>query len=58
MQPAIVYDLEDPSGVAQIWTHAILAREMIENDPKRYTRELPPGTKLGPKSGLNRIVLV
>jgi hypothetical protein len=53
----VIFDLEDPSGVAEIKTDALSAAEMIERDPKRYVRTLPPGAKLGPKHGLDRIVL-
>jgi hypothetical protein len=52
----IIYDLKHETGVAEILTDGLTAAEMIEHDP-RYVRELPPGTKLGPKSGIDRIVL-
>jgi hypothetical protein len=57
----IIYDLKHESGVAEIcigYDAAIRADEMIENGKGRYVRKLPPGTKLGPRSGIDgRIVL-
>jgi hypothetical protein len=47
MQPAIVYDLKGETGVEQIVTHSVRVLEMLERDPARYTRTLPPGAKLG-----------
>jgi hypothetical protein len=56
---AIIYDLKHESGIAEIVIDALSAREMIERDPERYKalKDLPPGTKLGPKRGQDRIVL-
>jgi hypothetical protein len=53
----IINDLDHESGVAEIKTDALSAAEMIERDPKRYVRALPPNVKLGPRRGLDRIVL-
>jgi hypothetical protein len=39
-------------GVAEIST---TQADIVENGRGRYLRELPPGMKLGPRSGLNRI---
>jgi hypothetical protein len=55
--PTIIFDLDDPSGPAEILMHDIDAREYIERDPRRYVRELPKGKTFGPRSGVNgRIV--
>jgi hypothetical protein len=56
MQAVTIYDLKHPSGVAQIQTHSVDAAEMCERAPDRYVRTLPPGVKLGPLSGANRII--
>jgi hypothetical protein len=54
----IVYDLQHPSGPAEIKLDETSAREMLaRGEPGRYVRELPAGTKLGPKSGPDRIVI-
>jgi hypothetical protein len=58
MQPAIVYDLRGETGVEQIITHGVRVLEMLERDPARYVRELPKGKTLGPKQGINKIVLL
>jgi hypothetical protein len=57
MEIAVIFDLQDPSGPAQIMTHALRAAEMIERGQGRYVRVLPPNVRLGPKRGLDRIVL-
>jgi hypothetical protein len=53
----IIFDLDHESGPAEIKTDALSAAEMIERDPARYARELPKGKTLGPRSGLDRIML-
>jgi hypothetical protein len=53
----IIYDLLDESGPAEIKADDLSAAEMIERDPKRYVRTMPPNVKLGPKRGFDRIVL-
>jgi hypothetical protein len=53
----IVWDLEHESGgPAEILMHGVDAAETLARDPARYARQLPAGTKPGPRSGLNRIV--
>jgi hypothetical protein len=57
----IIYDTKHPSGVAEILLDELSAQEMIGRgnsaEPGRYVRVLPPNTKRGPRSGLDRIVL-
>jgi hypothetical protein len=58
MQCRLIYDLADKSGPAEVFTHTVSAEEAIARDPARYVRKLPPGVQLGPKQGLDRIVLM
>jgi hypothetical protein len=58
MDGVLIYDLGDPSGAAELWTHAVQADEMIARDPRRYVRKLPLGTKLGPKCGPDHRVVI
>jgi hypothetical protein len=53
----VIFDLEDQSGVAEIKTDDLTAIDRVERDPKRYVKALPPNVKLGPKRGLDRIML-
>jgi hypothetical protein len=53
----IVWDLEHESGgPAEILMHGVDAAETLTRGRGRYVRELPAGTKPGPRSGLNRVV--
>jgi hypothetical protein len=53
----IIFDLRHPSGPAEVMMHGIDALDAVARDPKRYMRWLPALTKLGPKQGVNRIVV-
>ena len=45
MQSVLIYYLKDKLGPAEIVTHSVNADEMIERDPQRYVRVLPPTAK-------------
>jgi hypothetical protein len=53
----IIWDLNDPSGPAQIQLHQTSAREWLARDSQsRYVEKLS-GQTPGPKVGLNRIII-
>jgi hypothetical protein len=48
-----IFDLEHPTGAAEIYTHTVKAEEMLARDPQRYVRHLPEGVTPGPHVGVD-----
>lgn len=52
----LIIDLKDPSGPSEVFLWSTDAAESLERDPSRYVEKLPPGMKMGPRSGTNWII--
>jgi hypothetical protein len=53
---AVLWDMLAEGGPAQVVLHGSDARDALARSPDRYARELPAGTKPGPRVGPNRII--
>jgi hypothetical protein len=53
---SLIWDLQDPSGPAEVDHWSTDNGESLERDPLRYVKKLPPGLKPGPRTGTNRII--
>jgi hypothetical protein len=52
-----IYDLNDASGIAQLQISSAGAREFMDRAPARYVETLTAGQVVGPKAGVNRIII-
>jgi hypothetical protein len=52
-----IWDLNDPSGIAQLQISSVGAREFMDRAPARYVEFLTAGQTPGPKTGANRIII-
>jgi hypothetical protein len=53
--PTLIYDLLNPSAVAEILTHHVDAFEFLSRAPARFSLTLGTGTLDPARSGPNRI---